>query len=359
MYTSSSSWGKFAKQDKNDPIYQYAEKYLKDVDFEPYDENNMAFALESIFNEKIKPKTTIDYMKDIWEGLRMPVLNPKTGEQDYVDISLVSKIVVDPEYVEDMASNNKIKVDITLEGNQDTNEVYVISQNEVFGKHGEIVSLSAFEEMLFKAINEAKDQRLEAVEEFNAIINRLVTKFVDENRSHQKHLARLGHEYDLTQGIGIIRDTKTNQDVGTFESFSYLYDRNKRNITFNGILLSGRTMEDLSEKDRFEMAFYSIEHGTIYSVISKSELKINGEEVLHMSNFSLVTEAFDDTHVLYQTAVEANNYKSFIADIDSSHPLYSVRMEEFKNSRLSILEESKQKQKQEKLVNQFADIDIF
>lgn len=359
MYHSSGSWGKFSKQDKNDPIYEYAEKYLKGVDFEPYDENNTAFALASIFNEQLKPKTTIDYMKDIWEGLRMPVLNPKTGEQDYVDISLVSKIVVDPEYVEDMASNNKIKVDITLQGDQETNEVYVVSQNEIFGKHGEIVSLNAFEEMLFKAINEAKDQRLEAVEEFNAIINRLMTKFVDENRSHQKHLARLGHEYDLTQGIGIIRDTKTNQDVGTFESFGYEYQRNRRNVTFSGILLTGRTMEDLSEKDRYEMAFYSIEHGTIYSVISKSDVEIEGEEILHINNFSLVTEAFEEAHNLYQMVVDANNQKASIADIDTSHPLYSVRMEEFKNSRLSILEESKQKQKQEKLVNQFADIDIF
>jgi hypothetical protein len=358
MYFPSSSWGRFS-QDLDDAAKLYLNKGGVYHEIGSTADLTM-IADEFLFNDKYKPKTSLEYMKDILEGLRMPVVNPKTGEQDHVDISLVSKIVIDSEYVEDMAKNNKVKVDISLSGDADRQEVYVVAQNEIFGKLTETLPIQRFEEILSKAIHEAQDQRLEAVDEFKNIVDDLVDKFVDDNRLLQKHFARIDLEHFLKNGVGIIRDIKTNQDVGTFEEFYYVYESSGRTTIADGVILSGRNLDDLNEKDRYELAFYSIQNGTVYSVIAshRASVQLQGERVV-VKNFDLVTEAFDEKHKLFDMIHTAQTAKELITGMDATHPLYASRSEEFKRNRLGMLEESKQKQKQEKLVNQFADIDLF
>ena len=292
----------------------------------------------------------------------MPVYNPKTGEQDYVDITLVNKIVVDSEYIEDMITNNKLKIDLSLTGDEEKNEVHLIARNENLNmKEVEIIPLQSFEEMLFKAIHEVKDQRLEDVEEFKNITSKLINQFIDRSRAEQKHFARLETEYKLTNGVGIIRDTKTNQDVGTFESFEYFYAKNTRSASIQGIILSGRSFEDLEEKDRFEFCFYSLDHRTAYSLMAgdRASIKAYTEKVeVNIEKYGLVTEVFDEQHKYYAMVTTAQAKKALIEGIDENHPLYDTNMGQFRQSRLDILEESKNRQKEEKLIQQFADIDL-
>src|SRR5690606_21894859 len=126
-------------------------------------------------------KSRLEIMQYILEGLKMPVQNPKTGEQDYVDVSLVNKIIIDSEYVEDMIINKKIKIDFSLSGDASKKEVYLkANSKEVSYEESQTIPLQTFEEMLFKAINEIKAQRLEEVEEFKAITSNLISSIVSE-----------------------------------------------------------------------------------------------------------------------------------------------------------------------------------
>lgn len=305
----------------------------------------------------------VGIMKTVMEGLRMPVHNPKTGEQDHVDLKLVNNIVVESQYMEDMVSNRKLKVSMTLEGLEKSNEVKLIAkQHETnMNKHA-IMPLQKFEEILYKTLNEQKDQRLENVDEFKEMTNNLIDEFIVESRSKALYLAHHAQDYNLKEGVGIIRDIKTNQDVGTFESVEYIYDAKKGRIAnIEGIILSGRTFNDLEEFDRFEFSYYSLSHQATYSFLVSGDARISSDEsdeAVDLRNFSLLAGEFKEDHQYFTVTQQAQEGKAAIQGLDHNHPLYDSEMQKFRLNRLSILEESKNKQKQEKLVNQFADIDL-
>jgi hypothetical protein len=360
MYHSSYSWGKLGGQLEN-----YTKKYISDeLNVKPFDINDQDFdrIISEMFSASmIKDKTQLDIYKELLEVIRMPVLNPKTGEQDYVDLKLVNKIVINSDYVEDMVTNEKVKLNFTLSSDEQNELVNIkISSNDHSSQANESVSLQRFEEMLFKSIHEIKEQRLEDVEEFKSLTDSLIDRYISMELAKQKHLARLNQGYELHEGVGIIRDTITNQEIGTFESFEYLYGKKERTLSIEGVILSGRTFDDLEEKDRFEFTFYSLKEGLLYSVIpnQKGSLSKNDNGVV-ITNFPLLIEAFSSDHKHFGIISEAQSQKSLLHDLDQNHPLYDTNMEKFRQSRLNMLEESKNRVKQEKLVNQFADIDLF
>ena len=304
----------------------------------------------------------VGIMKTVMEGLRMPVYNPKTGEKDHVDLKLVSNIVVEPQYIQDMVSNKRIKIDMSLAADENKEEVILKAVNSSLALNSsKSMALQTFEEILFKTLNEEKEQRLEKVEEFKNLTSEIIDAFIVQSRERQHYFASVDEEYELDQGIGIIRDIKTNQDIGTFESFEYLYNNKRHLVNIEGVILSGRTFDDLNDVDRFEYAFYSLDHQVAYSVLAGIDADTRTDEnsaAVDIENYELLAGEFNTDHKYYDVVTQAQEIKSSIKDIDQNHPLYDSSMEKFRKSRLSILEESKTKQKQEKLVNQFADIDL-
>jgi hypothetical protein len=363
MYFSSDSWGKFGKGTTED----YMKAYFKDVPFNPITTESelLAEVVGEYFNKPIPQSIgQLELLKHLLEGIRMPVTNPKTGEQDYVDIDLVDKIVVDSQYVEDIISNNKIKFDVKLSGNKATNQVNIkISSQDLGLEYPKQMPLQQFEEMVFAAVNETKEQRLEDVNSFSTIIDEMMNTLVDSARSNKSYVARLNQKYVLDNGIGIIRDIKTNQEVGTFEALDYTYQRNERTTNISGIILSGRSFDDLEEKDRFKFAYYSLENNIVYSIMASTQAAIKSDSDLStvdLRNYDLIIDSFDESHGAYKTAVNAQEKKSLLVGItdDNGNPVDSVKMEQFRQSRLDILEESKNRQKQEKIISQFNDIDL-
>ncbi len=316
-----------------------------------------------LYFEKDK-ETNIKYMKDVLEELRkMPVLNPKTGEEDHVDINLIEKIIVDQEFFQDMTKNIEIKVDIKLVGKESSQTVHISALNENHGiQEEESISLQTFEEMLFEAIHENKNQRLEEVEAFQKTVDLLLDRSIESARkNNNQFLARRSREYILSKGVGIIADIKTNQKVGTFESIRYTYEKYDYSCKIEDVLLYGRSYKDLKDLGRFSFSFYSLEHGINYNFISDSNSDITTSEkesLLSIVNFNFSPDPFDNNHDYYQIITESEDKKDLIKDIDPDHPLYDERIESFRKSRLLILEESKKKQKQMKLVSQFSDIEF-
>ncbi|MCY8466467.1 hypothetical protein [Bacillus atrophaeus] len=292
----------------------------------------------------------------------MPVFNPKTNENDFVDLSLVDKIAIDPEFLTDMLTDKKFKVELSLSADQESEEVILhAKKNDVELENARII-LQDFEEMLFNALNNVKSQRLEDDKEFKSRVQQLIKTYIKKSSKDNNHYAMTGLDYVLDKGIGIIRDTKTNQEVGTFESVTYLYPGNSypNLLTVKDITLYGRTMEELQQSDRYELAYYSLDCQYIYSFMSTdhSNIEITNNN-LSINKFQLVTDAFGPTHSYFQTVKEAQEQKlKFGSNKDSGDILSELESDKFRASRLAILEASKAKQKQAQLEKQFSDIEF-
>ncbi|MED3627936.1 hypothetical protein P4478_12825 [Bacillus subtilis] len=292
----------------------------------------------------------------------MPVFNPKTNENDFVDLSLVDKIAIDPEFLTDMLTDKKFKVELSLSADQEAEEVILhAKKNDVELESARII-LQEFEEMLFNALNNVKSQRLEDDKEFKSRIQQLINTYIKKSSKDNNHYAMTGLDYILDKGIGIIRDTKTNQEVGTFESVTYLYPGNSypNLLTVKDIILYGRTMEELQQSDRYELAYYSLDCQYIYSFMSTdhSNIEITNNN-LSINKFQLVTDAFGPTHSYFQTVKEAQEQKLKLgSNNDSDDILSELESDKFRASRLAILEASKAKQKQAQLEKQFSDIEF-
>lgn len=352
MYFSSDSWGKFTGDvrfgDRRLGKQAKLEDLIADHSFNPA--------------MKIKKEMYVETLTKLREALRMPIYNPKTGEHDHVDLTLVNKILVDPKFLEDITTNKAYKVSFSFESNQEEQLVVLLAKNEDANMQmAHRIPLQQFEEILFKAIHEAKDNRLENMPEFAEISSSMLEQFIIASRQNQKHYAIVGKEYILTNGIGIIRDTKTDQEIGTFESFEYLVESNKRVVNIEEILLFGRNLDDLQEKHRFEFSFYCLDTNTVYcaSVGDSAEpIVTEGDSSLDIWKYTLFTEEFTNQHQYYEMVQEAQIKKSLMDNMSADHPLYDTNLNKFRESRYAILHDSKEKQKKQKLVSQFSDIDL-
>lgn len=292
----------------------------------------------------------------------MPIFNPKTNENDFVDLSLVDKIAIDPEFLTDMLTDKKFKVELSLSADQESEEVILhAKKNDVELENARII-LQDFEEMLFNALNNVKSQRLEDDKEFKSRVQQLINTYIKKSSKDNNHYAMTGLDYILDKGIGIIRDTKTNQEVGTFESVTYLYPGNSypNLLTVKDIILYGRTMEELQQSDRYELAYYSLDCQYIYSFMSTdhSNIEITNNN-LSINKLQLVTDVFGPKHSYFQTVKEAKEQKlKFGSNKDSDDILSELESDKFRASRLAILEASKAKQKQAQLEKQFSDIEF-
>lgn len=293
----------------------------------------------------------------------MPVLNPKTNENDHVDLNLVDRISIDPQFLTDMLTDKIIKVELSLSADKDSEEVLLHAKNADTGM--DICMrfiLQRFEEMLFNALNNVKSHRLEDESEFRTSIQQLINGYIEKAFKEDRHYAMEGPDYAINNGIGIIRDTKTNQEVGTFESVSYLYPGNAypNLLTVKDVILYGRSMEDLQQLDRYEFSYYSLDRQYIYSFMNTDQSKIEiTNNNLSINKFQLVTEAFDVTHSYYETVKEAQEQKLKLGTNNESGDILSeLESDKFRASRLAILEASKAKQKQEQLEKQFSDIEF-
>ncbi|MCD7911048.1 hypothetical protein KC480_05850 [Bacillus velezensis] len=290
----------------------------------------------------------------------MPVFNPETKENDFVDLNLVDKISIDPQFLTDLVKDKKNKITFSLDSDKSSEEVILYAKNNDINMDiNTRLSLQQFEEILFDALNKVKSQRIEDTPEFKTTVFNLINPFIEKSYKENIHLAMTDVDYCLDKGIGIIRDMKTNQEIATFETLNYFISKSSpSSLTIRDIILYGRTMDELEQIDRYEYAYYSLTRGYIYSFLNTNRSRIEiVDNNISFNNFQLVTEKFDSDHRYYDTVNKAQEQKQE-ADKSSSDILSELESDKFRASRLQILEESNAKQKQEKLEKQFSDIEF-
>jgi hypothetical protein len=295
----------------------------------------------------------------------MPVVNPANpNEMDYVDKSLVSKIVFEPEYLHYFREGKQHRVSLQLNPHPDSAEKILFSAALPDGKERHVdIDLQAFEETLSHIIHHDNSKRLEQTELFRSAINHLITGFIADQKKINNLYARTGELYDLYKGLGVIHDTKAEQDVGTFESFSFQITRSDKRFSVVDAFLSGRTSKEVAEDpSRFVFTYYNLNDNLIYTLIPKGSAGVQqakvGECNFEYANMEIYLEPFSTDHSKYELIAKAEEAKSMMDHADPEDPLYQEEYEKFRGTRLEIISTSRELAKKQKLVSMFADIEL-
>lgn len=352
MNFPSSSWGKFTLEDLIE-VAPYARQILE----------NRQRSFEYLKSKELNRKKIY---KEVWEVLQMPVTNPKTGEQDYVDVSKVSQLILDPVTIYDLQNiDHKLKISFELEASgQDKVVLFATPGSSSDEKVNLTMSLSSFEEMIAECVYSEKDLRLEHIDEFKEHMDYLIADILHNKKKNKEFYVKRNIPYVFKKGIGLILDNKVQREIGTFENLTLTYDTSLF-ASFKLPFLQGRQVEDLkSESDNYTFVFYSLEDNCIFS-FTPDNLKYTekGTDIEFYSTVNASIEHdFTEEHVKYLMIKEAENNKmseDVLESLDLNDPINKVQFEEFRETRLRILKDSQDKAKKEKIINQFTDIDLF
>lgn len=301
----------------------------------------------------------------------MPIENPKTGEQDYVDVSLINKIIVEPENMMETLTNRPIRINMALEhvkldGDEKDYVGYVmkLSEHTHPSDMRKLFTLQEFEQIMSTIIHGDTSKRLEQTDEFVEAATGMLNEFIVEKKKEKALYARIGQTYASTVGIGIVHDKKAGQDVGTFEHFSYGYDKGRSgSLRIEDILLSVRTVKELvDEVDRFTYHFYSLEDQAIYDLVPakspKEEDHVLGAATFAFDAFTIGLSHFENDHEKYAIVQESQAAKAIMDNVSKADPLYQEDYEKFRETRFGLLRSIQQKAEMEKIKSNFTDIEL-
>jgi hypothetical protein len=360
MYFSSDSWGKFLSNESKfllDGIYTDAEitVLMKIVSDAVYDLPNKESQLEL-------------YQK-ILEVLQMPVVSPKPsfpGETDHVDLSLISKIIFEPETIRNLTTNENIRVSFQM--NPCEENPLMISFQATFPDGSTdhfLISIQLLEEAMSNIIHHESSKRLEQTELIQKAINTLLSNYQSKMKKNGAYVASLGVNHDLNHGLGIIYDSKAEQDVGTFESVHFHLPKSGTETSFRiqDAFLSGRSTKEVSEeKGRFQYKFYNLKDDFVYIIRSDSEALLRHDQLgdcsLEYRRAAVVVDPIMNPLPHLPLIHKAQELKAMMENSDPADPLYQEEFEKFKQSRMDLIRSSQEKLKKQKMVSKFADIEL-
>jgi len=300
----------------------------------------------------------------------MPVLNPKTGEQDYVDLELVSKINIEPQFLHNFSSREREKVRFGLEGIKEEEKVLFQAFFEDDTTFSHEFGLLEFKKAMADCIYDAMKKRLEHTDMFIAAADQMIDQYIEKMKQANILCCRLDKNHLLDGGIGVITDLKTNQDVGTFESLKFNMAKNNDEVFFDvlDILSSVRQIRDyLPEPERFKYTYYSLRDHLIYTMIPDEGTRTQRMEHasdahsdqnvrFHQVSLSIKPLEEDDTHM--QMVMDAVETKVLIKDLAPDDFLSSQAVEAYKAARIKILIDSEERSKKQQMLSKYADIEI-
>jgi hypothetical protein len=293
----------------------------------------------------------------------MPIIHPKTGEKYYADISKLNRIIIEPRKVIDLIHKTIHRIEFRLEEDRDVIKI-VASLSDAYKSCD--MPLEEFEQILFDIVTGEKNLRLWDHEKFKKYLSQLSSSLLYDFGQQGKYFVFLNEKEQKKQGIGIIIDNKTKLEIGTFESIE-LTGRNNKQIELkaNQFILSPDDMKDLSsEVTGYLYLYYSIEDQIMYTFTPLNTASFsfteNGfiDDFISIENVNIEIEPFTKDHFRYSLIEEAVKEKKFIDGMDYTNPMNQLYLDEFRQKRFKIIQESREAAKKEKIYNQFSDIDF-
>ncbi|QHW35762.1 hypothetical protein GZH47_33250 (plasmid) [Paenibacillus rhizovicinus] len=302
----------------------------------------------------------------------MPVMNPKTGEMDHVDLSIVNKIIVEPEYLHDFDMNEKKKIDFSIIGDEEANIVTFQAMFPLETRSTRAFKSEQFETIMSRVVHSDTQLRLEQTEEFKNATDSMIENYISNQRGDGKLFSRIDEIVSLDNGIGIIHDLKANQDVGTFETLVFCVKKNTNETHFDILdILSGvRSMKDLlDDPTRYRFSYYALDTQTIYEfivlesgrgVLALDEtLEGHSDQSIRMNHVQMEIRSLETEKDKVLLIEKANETKNTLRGVASDDFLHSQYVEQFNSARFDILKVSEQKAKKAQMMNKYADLELF
>jgi hypothetical protein len=304
-------------------------------------------------------------MRKFLEVLKMPVPSPKPsypGEMDYINLDILHRVIIEPEFLFNF-NDRKVKINFALEKVPDTNEEIALAATF---HNGDVkrykLAVMDVEKVLSNIMHHDRSKRLEHSDLFRAAIASMIDNFILEQRDAGSMYARFGVPYHFQNGLGVIRDLKANQDVGTFEAFSFKVEsQHKGEYEIKDIILSGRTEKELEDFVRFAYYYFDLSENRIYNIepecFGTHSPGAVADFSLCFTNANIRVEQLEADHPKLELIHRAQYAKSFIQSAKED-PLFDEEFERFKEPRIQLIKSSQEAAKKQKVVSMFADIEL-
>jgi hypothetical protein len=296
----------------------------------------------------------------------MPVPSPKptfAGETDYINTDLLPRVIIEPEFLFDFDDKQKKKVTFNLDVDHEDKQNILFNASFHDGYIAQAdLKLTDLEKTLSDIMHGDRSKRLEHSPLFRDAVDNMIREFTFVKRSRGEMLIRLGVQYEMSNGLGIIRDTKTEQDIGTFENFMYRADSNsKAEYIFGDVMLSGRTEKELEDMNRFVYYYFDLNERRIFSIepvkFSSCVEGVVTDFSVKLQDVNIHIENMEDDHPKLELVRQAQEAKSIIRS-GKEDPLFDEEFQRFKEPRLALIKSSQESAKKQKMVSMFADIDL-
>lgn len=302
------------------------------------------------------------HYKELLEVLHMPILNPKTGEMDYVDYSIVHKTVMNPDQIYSFANMAAQKVDFSLAIEPDDDRhIYFVSKLPEEIKTP--VEREVFEKLMSDIVHtEAnKNLRIEQTPLFREMTGRAISEYILQQKAQGRFFLKPGiHDYN--KGLGLIRDTVSGEEVGVFESMQIVVQEALCDYYIQDVTMSiGNESTILDNADRYAFVFYNTEDNFAYTL---TNVKAAASESSDLASFSLGLEPSSvsiqkDLDMTQSEMIqEASRSREQLKDLSVDDVFYPEYKEKFVSDRSAILRSSQKRAEQNKLEDLFSDIEF-
>lgn len=288
-------------------------------------------------------------------------------EKHHIDIGKVNEIIIEMSQLFNVNKGRCDLVSFTLEIEKvKSNTVALIASikdPEMEGKH--LFELHQLEEMVESCVFAKDNLTLEQVPQFKLAYQTLLDTIIEMAKYHNLYFLKAGEYTQKQKGLGLIVDRHSKQEVGTFE-LVYINPDHYGKLTVEAYqpIISESFQQLIQAKpDNYDFVYYSLDDELIYRLGLSDRIVIEAgqheaQTIINLINSELKISKFEKSDAKYSIVEEANSTKIANGAIDSMDFLSSLDYDKFKESRLRIVDASREAAKKEKIFNQFAQIDL-
>ena len=226
-------------------------------------------------------------------------------------------------------------------------------------------SIPEFDQILTECVESEKELFLENQSDFKKALSEIVS-LVIKDRAEENHefFTRNNQKELLHSGVGVIVSTATKSEIGTFEDVQFIKLSNGfLDTTFSSIHLRGKTVDQLVKELGVEFVYYDLSYNLIFTFkVTKSKAeKISSsplDECIFANRVNLTCESFSSNHPKRKMIEDAILHKIDVSTIEPSNSISMLKFEEYREKRLTLIDESKIRKRKEKLISQIADIEL-
>ncbi len=345
-------------------LSQYEQIYHKD-------RSNAYEHTRSVYYEYMA-KNAYDYtnqLKKILEVIQMPIQNlTNEKEMDYIDLSLLSRVLIKPVPLHNAMDRISLSGDITFEvfNDPETNEERpAIACSFLGASQSSPIPIEDLETAMQKVVVSGKGERIEDEPIISNHINNLVNDMVTDMIHHRNLMILTSNEESHVYGggMGIIHHIESEKDIGTFEQVDFHFNQPSESFLYiKDIFLLGATKENIfNNPAQYSFRYYDVPTNKLLNFkITNAEDYVEesvGEFSMFVGHYHdvKISDIASDDPIL--TPIDfAIQTKGAMDNIEKEDLFYSESYEPYLENRLTIIRSSQSHLEEARLADEFSDI---